>query len=35
MSVVAIQLIIKVFNMPFDIWQELDEELNNIHTEDD
>ena len=35
LSVVAIQLIIKVFNMPLDIWDELDKQLNNIHTKDD
>lgn len=33
--VIAVQYIVAVFNMPVDLWYQLDKELNQIHIEDE
>ena len=33
--VIGIQYIVAIFNMPVDLWYQLDKELNQIHIEDE
>jgi hypothetical protein len=35
LSIFSIHMITKVFNLPVDLWKQLDKELRNIHIEED